>query len=365
MRFRLLPPHAGWTPYGWLVYLGFFFLFPFQRPPSAWGWVANAVALSVFLVLYFRGYWLSGRRLLVLAGAIALIGSLMARINPGATVFFIYAAAFLGEVGQPKVALRWLFLLLSLVALQAWWQGWPSPMWIPPLVIGALVGGTNIHYAEARRQDDKLRIAHEAVEEMARVAERERIGRDLHDLLGHTLSLIVLKSELASKLADREPARALQEIRDVERISRDALAEVRSAVAGYRSDRLSDELGNADRVLSAARVSFEADVAPLALPPVVERELAFALREAVTNVVRHARATRCRVSLTAASGRAWLEILDDGRGSDAPEGQGLSGMRERLSSVSGTLERDGRRGMRLRISVPLPVAPRPSEAVVS
>ncbi len=85
-----------------------------------------------------------------------------------------------------------------------------------------------------RRKDANLRVAQQAVEEMARIAERERIGRDLHDLLGHTLSVIVLKSELASKLADRDPARAVAEIRDVERISREALTEVRKAVRGYR-----------------------------------------------------------------------------------------------------------------------------------
>ena len=97
-------------------------------------------------------------------------------------------------------------------------------------------------------------MAREAVVEMARIAERERIGRDLHDLLGHTLSVIVLKSELAAKLAERDPARAVREIRDVEQISRDALSEVRKAVRGYRSEGLSDAIGNAERVLVAAGV---------------------------------------------------------------------------------------------------------------
>src|SRR4029079_228588 len=108
-----------------------------------------------------------------------------------------------------------------------WLMPWTYEVYAAPLVVAAVVGGTNIHFAELRRKGDELRVAREAVVEMARIAERERIGRDLHDLLGHTLSVIVLKSELASKLADRDPARAVTEIRDVERISREALREGR------------------------------------------------------------------------------------------------------------------------------------------
>jgi two-component system sensor histidine kinase DesK len=187
---------------------------------------------------------------------------------------------------------------------------------------------------------------------MARIAERERIGRDLHDLLGHTLSVIVLKSELASRLADRDPARAVTEIREVERISREALAEVRKAVRGYRSEGLLDEVANAERVLIAAGIAAEIDVHPQALPPDEDRALAYALREAVTNVVRHAAATRCSIRLTETGGRTRLEVLDDGRGGLAPEGSGLSGMRERLRQVAGTLERDGANGTRLVMSLP-------------
>ena len=127
--------------------------------------------------------------------------------------------------------------------------------WVPATVISILVGGSNIHFCEMRRKDRALIKAHEAAEHLATIAERERIARDLHDLLGHTLSVIVLKSELASKLADRDPTRAIREIRDVERISRDALAEVRQAVHGYRGERLDEEVATARRALDAAGVA--------------------------------------------------------------------------------------------------------------
>jgi two-component system sensor histidine kinase DesK len=350
---QLLPPHTGlgWTPFLWLIYLFYLVLFPLvgERGPAVW--TVTAASAAIFLPLYFYGHWVSGRRLLGVVAAIVLLAAVVTPWNPGATVFFIYGAAFLGGTATPRVAARRLAVLLALMMAEAWWLGWPVRVWLAPLVVGAAIGGANIHFAEMRRKDANLRVAHRAVEEMARIAERERIGRDLHDLLGHTLSVIVLKSELASKLAERDPARAVTEIRDVERISREALAEVRKAVSGYRSEGLFDEIANAERVLAAAGITPDIDVAPARLPPDEDRALAFALREAVTNVVRHAGATRCWIRLADDGDRTMLEVRDNGRGGLAPEGSGLSGMRERLRQVAGTLERDGHQGTRLVMSL--------------
>ena len=224
----------------------------------------------------------------MIAWAIHAIGLVTVSVNPSGSCFFIYAAAFLGFCGPPRIAFRWLVVMLAVVTVEALLLPWPLWAWLPAFVVSGVVGGTNIHFAEVHRKDANLRVAQQAVEEMARIAERERIGRDLHDLLGHTLSVIVLKSELASKLADRDPARAVAEIRDVERISREALMEVRKAVRGYRSEGLLDEVANAERVLVAAGITPEIAVIPANLPPEEDRALAYALREAVTNVVRHA-----------------------------------------------------------------------------
>jgi two-component system sensor histidine kinase DesK len=348
---------AGWAKYAWLVYLVFYFAWIALKPSSVREWALSVAAVVVFLPLYFRGFRTEGRPLLPIAFAIYVIGVLIMPVNPGGNCFFIYAMAFLAFAGPPSVAARWLAAMLAGVLLQAWLFNWPFYIWIPTFIVGGIVGATNVHFAEMRRRGEQLRIAQEAVEEMARIAERERIGRDLHDLLGHTLSVIVLKSELASKLADRDPARAIGEIRDVERISREALTEVRKAVRGYRSEGLCDEIGNAERVLIAAGIKPFIAVAALKLPADEERALAFALREAVTNVVRHADARQCWVSLQLASDdRAVLEVRDDGRGGWDPEGSGLSGMRERLRQVAGTLERDGRNGTRLLMTLPAGIA---------
>ena len=203
-----------------------------------------------------------------------------------------------------------------------------------------------------RRKDRALIKAHEAAEHLATIAERERIARDLHDLLGHTLSIIVLKSELAAKVADRDLDRAIREIRDVERISRNALAEVRQAVYGYRGERLDEEVATARTALDAAGVALTVDMPKVALDTDQERTLSLGLREAVTNVIRHARASQCRVTLTADSHARALTIEDDGVGGEAVEGAGLSGMRARLAEIGGSMERDGQHGTRLTLVVP-------------
>jgi two-component system sensor histidine kinase DesK len=354
VKFKLLPTSTGlgWTPYVWLIYLFYLVIFPYLGRGPSYTWLVTGAAAAIFLPLYFYGHWVTGRRLLVVVIAIASIGAVITPINPGGSVFFIYAAAFLGETGPPRVASVRLAILLALMMVEALVLEWPVRVWLPGLVVGGAVGGSNIHFAETRRTDAALRVAHKAVEEMARIAERERIGRDLHDLLGHTLSVIVLKAELASRLADRDPSRAIAEIRDVERISRDALAEVRKAVRGYRGESLRDEVAGAGRVLDAAGIAATIDIADTALAPDEDRALAYALREAVTNVVRHAEATRCEIRLATRDGRTVLEVHDNGRGGLAPEGSGLSGMRERLRQVAGTLERDGRGGTRLVMSLP-------------
>jgi two-component system, NarL family, sensor histidine kinase DesK len=353
MRIRLLPESSplGWTPFAWLVYLSFFVVYAVYAN-SPLDWLIDGPALVAFLVLYFRGFWLHGRPLLAVSFGIVAIGLVVAPHNPGASCFFIFAAAFLGDVGRPAVAVRWLLVIIAIVAVETFLFSLSPQFWIPAVVISILVGGSNIHFCEMRRKDRALIKAHEVAEHMATIAERERIARDLHDLLGHTLSIIVLKSELASKVADRDLGRAIREIRDVERISRHALAEVRQAVYGYRGERLEEELTTARTALDAAGVAFDVDAAKIALDPDQERTLSLGLREAVTNVIRHARAGRCRVTLTEDEAGIRLTVEDDGVGGDPAEGAGLSGMRARLAEIGGTMERDARRGTRLTLVVP-------------
>lgn len=357
-RIRLLPPdmHLGVMPYVWLVYLGIYLSFPILGRASALAWALTLGGLALFLPLYFYAFWLEGRRLLLVSAGLVAIGVVVMPWNSGASVMFVYAAAFLGDAARPAVAMRWLGVIVLVIGLETLALSLPVYAWFPAAIFSVLVGGPNIFYAESRRANRRLRLAHEEVERLAKLAERERIARDLHDLLGHTLSVIVLKSELASKLASRDPERAAVEIREVEQISREALAEVRRAIQGYRAHGLSDEIAIARRALGAAGVALSCDVDPVELAPATEDALALALREAVTNVVRHARATRCSVRLAAADGCVELEVSDDGVGGDRGEGSGLAGMRARARELGGTVERDGSSGMRLTVSIPSSIA---------
>jgi len=360
MRVLLRDPEFGWTPYLWLVYLGFPFMSLILGRGSGLQWAVTLAAIGVFLPLYFRSFWLSGPRGIGNAAAIAALGFVGVVFNPGASIFFVFAAGAIGATGPPAVGARWLAGLVALIGLQAWLIDLHPWSWGTGIVFSLVVGAVNIHFYEVSRKNARLRLAHEEVERLAKIAERERIARDLHDLLGHTLSVVVVKSELAAKIAARDPERAVKEIREVEQIARQALGEVRRAVAGYRAagaGGIEEELDHARQALQSARVALQVEQADVQarqrLGPRREGVLALALREAVTNVVRHASATTCRIRLGVEAGTARLEVSDDGRGGTGSEGAGLAGMRERVEALGGRVVRDGRQGTRIEVTLPL------------
>jgi two-component system, NarL family, sensor histidine kinase DesK len=357
-KYPFLPPsrRLGWLPYVWLIYIANFVLVAALDGASALEWTLTLLAVAVFIPLYFLGYWVCGPRSVWIAAAMWLIGALFARWNPAASAFAIYAAGVLHDAGEPKVAWRWIGVLFGLTALQSWVMHLSPFYWAVALIFIPLVGAIMIDQHQRRRMDSRLELAQSEIDRLARIAERERIARDLHDLLGHTLSVIVLKSELASKLAEKDPQRAITEIRDVERISREALSEVRAAVRGYHSVGLDAELEHAREALTAAGIEFDSKVEPVTVSASQESVLALAIREAVTNVVRHAGAKTCQLALRCRYFGCELEIADDGRGGSSPDGFGLSGMRERVEALGGTLERDGSQGMRLILRLPVPGA---------
>jgi two-component system sensor histidine kinase DesK len=195
-------------------------------------------------------------------------------------------------------------------------------------------------------------MAHEEIEQLAKAAERERIARDMHDVLGHSLSLIVLKSELAGRLLASQPVRAALEVAEIETTAREALAEVRKTITGYRSEGFASELSRAAQILETAGVRLTRPSQPPHLTPRHEATLSLVLREAVTNIVRHAGASECSIELSTEKNTTQLVIADDGRGDIREEGNGLRGMRERVQEVGGRLSLDSQRGTRLLIELP-------------
>jgi two-component system, NarL family, sensor histidine kinase DesK len=348
----------GWAPFIWLAYLSFFLIQPLLDHAGWKMWSVTALATAIFLVLYFGLFWLQKPRSLLHIGGMVILGLVFAPINGGASTFFVFAAAFVPFCVQTERA--GVGLIAGIVALAGietqvfHLNGW---FFFYAGGLAAAVGGSNIYFAQRNRALAKLRMANDEIEHLATVAERERIARDLHDVLGHTLSVIILKSELAGKLMDRDPQRAGNEIREVEQISRQALSEVRDAIRGYRSQGLPAELAKAKATLETAGVSVKCEAAKLTLPAVHESVLSMAVREAVTNVVRHAQARNCSMRLGQRNGSCHLEVEDDGRGGDHSEGNGLRGMRERVEMLGGTLTRDSQAGTRITINLPLRQAP--------
>ncbi len=352
---RLLPPNPriGWVPYLWLFWLIGFFAKWWFVPLEPVELTLALLTLPVFLALYLNGFWHSGRRVFVNIAGILLIALVWTPFNPNAMGFFIYASGFVGRADRPPRAYAWLAGVVLLVAVE--WLTFDLPLFVPLFggALSLLIGAVAIHSDELDRQEAALKLSQAEVRRLAAVAERERIGRDLHDLLGHTLSLITIKAGLAAKLVARGDSRAAREIREVERVSRGALREIREAVTGIRRPDLDAELASARLACEAGGIRFIVDRPVLDAPPEQEAVLAMCLREAITNVVRHSAAGRCRASLGCEGRWMRLTVEDDGRGGPIHEGAGLVGMRERVEQASGEMTVETAGGVTLMVRIPV------------
>ena len=355
---NVLPHRAShkWIPLIWLPWMSFYFAEPAMAHASRLHWTETIASGLVFLVCFFAMFWDKPSRVWYYFTGILLLGIVCVQFNPGSAAFLIYAACFAPFLCKTEVGgIKLILLVVAIGALQTEIFHLGTGYLIYGCAFPIIIGGGNIFYAQRNRAMAKLRMAGEEIEHLAKVAERERIARDLHDVLGHTLSIIILKSELAGKLIDHDPARAKAEISDVEQTSRTALAEVRSTIRGYRADTLEGELKQAKAALETAGVSVRSEAEKVGLNATQESVVALVLREAVTNIVRHANARNCHVRLTPLNGTCLLEIRDDGQGGAQLEGSGIRGMRERVESLGGTFERKTGQGTTLVIQFPLAV----------
>jgi two-component system sensor histidine kinase DesK len=353
-----VPADMGKLPYLWAMSLTFLLFKYFYSAVSAFELGMVAVSVVLFLPLYLYSFWTGGRTAVACILAACVFGMLWAPHNSGAGTFFIFAAGMCGRLAPGRNAPRMLALVLALATATGYLLAENGPAFLlAPWAIGLSVGVASIMEGGLRASRKQLLRKQEEVEHIARIAERERISRDLHDLLGHSLSLITLKAELAGKLAGRDIEACRREIADVETTARRALAEVRTAVTGYRDSGLSGALASARASLAAAGVELREEVQQFALAPALEHVLALALREAVTNVVRHAGATRCTVGLALEEGSAVLRVIDDGdrlrADGEVCVGNGLTGMRERALAAGGKLSIKVDKGLRLELRLPV------------
>lgn len=360
----------GWygriSPWIWLVWLvwlfgpAFFFnvrdltRFPHWLP-------ATLLSLPVFLATYVAAYASPRRRMVWYALAIAVLCFAATPFNPFAQTYVIYACAVAAAWSSLRKSGALVLAILAAYSIEWFALHYPWQSLVNAWILCPIVAGLIIAERVQNRHRADLRLSHDEVRRLAASAERERIGRDLHDLLGHTLSMVALKSELAGRLIDRDPRAAHREMADVARVAREALSQVRSAVSGIRAAAMAAELASARLLLEAAGVQMEYWHDPQELPPEVETCLALALREAVTNIQRHAHANRVEVTVIVGAERVVLRIRDDGRGGVNERGNGLTGMRERIAAHGGELWIESPRGRGTGIEVRLPLPPTPVE----
>ncbi len=355
IRFSRVPYWWRWFNLVWILWV---FADPMFGNVVGRHWmVATAVSLPVFLLLYQLASMRSRRQIAYYATAMALLGfTVMPWNHSGGTCYVIYSCAYFAFHGSVRQSIAAIALTIAGFALWSHLLSWPLGVTIAMMTISISAGIGNLIYRINSQKEAELRLSHEEVRKLAATAERERIGRDLHDLLGHTLSLITLKSELADRLFDRDVSAARREIAEVERVARDALAQVRRAVTGIRTAGFAAELASAKLLLESYGVAFTYTLADVSLPADVETVLAMCVREAATNAQRHARATSVRVTLDRSDDCLVLKISDDGRGGDIVPGNGLVGMRERLAAIDADLriQSQSGRGTTLVATLSLP-----------
>lgn len=343
----------------WLIYVPFYFISWIYRKPGLVEVVASVAGAAAFLTLFVMIWRRRGRPELWQVVAIFSIGLALSPFNVGWSVYTIYAMSFAARMTSRILAIRTMIVLeVALLALGPLLQAHGLSAWVSGLLFGAVVGFAGLMQSDMERKNQELAVAHEEVRALATTAERERISRDLHDLLGHTLTLVAVKAELAARLVSRDAEAAEREMQAVAAAAREALGEVRTAVVGMRGASLAFELDKARQALAAAGV--KAEIAALTTDghPAQEAVLAMALREAVTNVIRHAGATRCDIRLEPTASSLVLTVADDGAGGRMAEGSGLKGMRARLAAIGGGLTiRSDRQGTRLVATAPLEAAP--------
>jgi two-component system sensor histidine kinase DesK len=345
-------------PFFILINLVWILLWPLLARQSFLGVILpTLLSMVVFVYLHLCAYFYGGpaqNRLRYILGEY-LLGFAMASVNLSALGFLIFAF-FLTAFSVPLRYARYvIFGSTLLYALEAWLLGHGWQTLASVLVPCVLLGLTAIYTAYTGQQQMALRRSEGEVMRLARLAERERIGRDLHDLLGHTLSVVALKSELARKLIDHDVDAARREIAEVERVARDSLQQVRTAVSGIRSTELLAEIAAATALLEAQGIAVKCETENVKLPLDRETALALSLREAATNVRRHAQAKGVIIRVRKEPAEVIVEVADDGRGGRIIPGNGLNGMRERLGNVGGSLTLTPREegGTLLRAAVPL------------
>ncbi|MGH0423596.1 sensor histidine kinase [Bacillus pretiosus] len=344
-RIEIFPKHMGFFPYMWFVYL----LFPIYHLVQASGWklVIGSGMLIVFIITYRQLYFVQRTFVFWACIQMVLIFLFALFYNPFMIFFGFFTASAMGFAPNKKVFRVLLCLLVIMLGAFLFVNmnqlTTASLVNIVPMFILMLLtpfGMRNFNQKKMLR--NQLDEANEQIKDLVKREERQRIARDLHDTLGHTLSLITLKSQLVEKLIVKNPERASAEAKEITQTSRTALKQLRELISDMRMITVEEELEQIKAILQAATIELQIkqETSASSLSPIEQNILGMCLREAVTNVVKHSKATRCTVSVLESQGELILTVEDNGIGlaDQNHDGNGIRGMKERIALIDGFVE---------------------------
>ncbi|EJQ45656.1 Two-component histidine kinase DesK [Bacillus mycoides] len=360
-KFEIFPKQMGFFPYMWLVYL----LFPIYNLTQVSGWklVIGIGMLIVFIVTYRQLYFV--QKTFILWACIQMILTFLFALfyNPFMILFGYFTASAMGFAPSKKVFRVLLGLLVvmlgAFIFVNVNQLTTTSLVNIVPMFILMLLTPFGMrNFNQKKMLKNQLNEANEQIKDLVKREERQRIARDLHDTLGHTLSLITLKSQLVEKLIVKNPERASIEAKEITQTSRTALKQLRELISDMRMITVEEELEQIKVILQAANIELEIEqeASASSLSPIEQNILGMCLREAVTNVVKHSKATQCMVSVLESQGELILKVGDNGVGLEAQnsDGNGIRGMKERIALIDGLVELDTiNPGTLLTVKVPI------------
>ncbi len=340
-----------------LIYIAFYFPEWLWRPPATVDYVAIAVALAVFVPIFLSAHEKHTPNFVLHIAAYEIIAIALSPFSGLHGVFHIYACAQAGYQ-RPKTSATKIIVGLTLFyvafnfATGASNQDLFNALFA--VVFGLITGFGCMSHADSLERERNLKRARVLERQRATLAERERIAHDLHDLLGHTLTMIAVKSDLASKLMDKDLEKAKQEVDEVAGSARDALKEIRAAVYDMTVTTVEAEIELARQALDAAGISLTVDEDVPPLSPPLGKALGLTIREAVTNIVRHSKADSARIHIRPGSDELTLTVSDNGVGSDGSgsSGAGLDGVRKRITALGGDMQLTSSNGTELCVSLP-------------
>jgi two-component system sensor histidine kinase DesK len=378
MRKPAARPQSGpplFFTYIWLVYLIYPVYSIFQRTVDEM--IVGFTIIVVFAVIYIYSFRNRKGRFLCIIVQMAIVGFFSYFYDQNFVFMAFYPSPLIGMLVDVRQIITSIAGLLALFGFIGWHYNLftnPNEMLqlLPAFLMMLLLPIALRIGRRSQELREKLNLANEEIARLSKNEERQRISRDLHDTLGHTLSLITLKSELAEKLIVKSPERAVQEVKDIQATSRAALKQVRELVSGMNVVTVRDEIVHAKQILAAAGMVLEmkGDFGDVVSAPLVDNILGMCLRESITNVVKHSRAKMCSVDWVEEAGGYKLTVADNGIGADTEEcssdasKNGLKGMGERLKLVEGELHFESAKGHGTRVTFTVPRVAKSGETEV-